>query len=243
MPRCQSVLRKSGRQRAALASQLDRPQPVPASVIRAVSHRAPSPASPIAVDPGNRFGRLMVREEAEPYLWRGRFSRRRWACDCDCGGSAVVREDSLLSGHTTSCGCWRDDVVRDRATRHGARKDDRRRPEYQAWQTMLHRSQDAPVCARWRAPDGKGFRQFLADLGRRPTRAHRLVRLDPSRPFAPANCRWVKNPPRAGVPRRLITVRGRRLTLRDAAAEAGIAYTTLCKRLERGWTVKAALTP
>lgn len=197
---------------------------------------------PSTVTPGTRFGRLVVAMEADPYLWRGRFSRRRWTCDCDCGGSAVVREDSLLSGHTTSCGCWRDDVVRDRATRHGARKDDRRRPEYQAWQTMLHRS-GAAVCARWQAPSGRGFQNFLADLGRRPTRAHRLVRIDPARPFAPSNCRWVKNPPRAGVPRRLITVQGRKMTLREAAAQAGIAYATLCKRLERGWTSRRALQP
>ncbi|WP_203073310.1 hypothetical protein [Falsiroseomonas ponticola] len=211
----------------------------------------PRPARPAApsgtlrattVAPGNRFGRLVVTAEEEPYLWRGRFSRRRWACDCACGGSAVVREDSLLSGHTTSCGCRRDDVVRDRATRHGARSGDRRRPEYQAWQTMRLRGA-APVCARWQAPAGRGFQNFLADLGRRPSPAHRLVRLDPSRPFAPSNCRWAKNPPRAGVPRRLITVRGRRMTLREAAAEAGIAYATLCKRLERGWSTRAALTP
>ncbi len=204
--------------------------------------RRQPPISADAVAPGIRFGRLVVATEADPYLWRGRFSRRRWACDCDCGGSAVVREDSLASGHTTSCGCWRDDVVRDRATRHGARKNDRRRPEYQAWQTMLHRSGDAPVCAGWRAAGGRGFENFLADLGRRPTRDHRLVRIDPARPFAPANCRWMKNPPRAGVPRRLITVQGRRMTLREAAAQAGIAYATLCKRLERGWSARRAVT-
>lgn len=232
--------------------QPDAPSSVPATVI--IERRPPPPqhagigtsrtgtAQTGTVDPGDRFGRLVVATEAEPYYWRGLFSRRRWTCDCDCGGEAVVREDSLTTGHTTSCGCVRDELTRDRATRHGARSGDRRRPEYQAWQTMLHRS-GAKVCARWQAPEGKGFEHFLADLGRRPTKLHRLVRLDPSRPFAPANCHWVKSPPRAGVPRRLITVAGRKVTLRQAADTAGIAYATLCKRLERGWTTQAALSP
>ncbi len=204
--------------------------------------RRPATTRATTVAPGDRFGRLTVAAEADPYVWRGRFARRRWSCDCDCGGTAVVREDSLLSGHTVSCGCLRDDVVRDRATRHGARRDDRRRPEYQAWQSMLHRGK-APVCARWRAPGGKGYANFLADVGRRPTRLHRLVRIDPARPFSPSNSQWRKSPPRAGVPRRLIVMGGREVTLREAASRTGIAYATLCKRLERGWPLRAALTP
>lgn len=28
-----------------------------------------------------------------------------WLCECDCGGSAIVRSDHLRSGHTKSCGC------------------------------------------------------------------------------------------------------------------------------------------
>jgi len=227
-----------------LQPQLHRHRPVPDAVIKAAARPSARSVTSRAttVAPGDRFGRLTVTAEDEPYLWRGRFSRRRWACDCACGGSAVVREDSLLSGHTVSCGCVRDELTRERATRHGARAGDKRRPEYQAWQTMLH-GQDARVCARWQAPAGRGFKAFLADLGPRPTPQHRLVRRDPARPFTPGNTAWVESPPRAGVPRRLITVRGRRMTLRDAAAEAGIAYATLCKRLERGWSTRAALTP
>ena len=49
---------------------------------------------------GRRFKRLAVVSEDEPYLWRGRFSGRRWLCACDCGGEAVVREDRLRGGST-----------------------------------------------------------------------------------------------------------------------------------------------
>jgi hypothetical protein len=59
---------------------------------------------------GLRFGRLVVSHEDSPYFWRGRFARRRWFCDCECGGSATVREDRLKANTTLSCGCLRDDA-------------------------------------------------------------------------------------------------------------------------------------
>jgi lambda repressor-like predicted transcriptional regulator len=43
------------------------------------------------------------------------------------------------------------------------------------------------------------------------------------------------------VPRRLVVLRGRGVTLTEAAAAAGVAYGTLCKRLERGWPLERAL--
>jgi hypothetical protein len=49
---------------------------------------------------GQRFGRLVVIEEAER-----RGYTRRWNCKCDCGNSAVVDMGQLRSGKTKSCGC------------------------------------------------------------------------------------------------------------------------------------------
>jgi hypothetical protein len=195
------------------------------------------------VDVGRRFGRLEALGEGEPYLWRGRFSRRRWRCACVCGREAEVREDRLKAGATRSCGCLRDEAARARLLRHGGRADGRASPEYAAWQAALHRSGGAAVCRRWRAGGGRGFAAFLADLGPRPGPRHRLVRHDPSRAWAPGNCAWVEGAPRRGVPRRLVTHRGRRMTLAEAAAATGVGYATLCKRLERGWPPSRALRP
>ena len=81
-----------------------------------------------AVRVGRRFGRLEVLGEDEPYFWRGRFSRRRWLCACDCGGEAVVREDRLTAGTTLSCGCLRVEAAEERLLRHGGRAAGRATP-------------------------------------------------------------------------------------------------------------------
>lgn len=52
---------------------------------------------------GQRFGLLTVIEQA-PSDARG---RRRWVCDCDCGGQTTVITSNLIHGHSTSCGCKR----------------------------------------------------------------------------------------------------------------------------------------
>ncbi len=193
---------------------------------------------------GDRYGRLEVLREGDPYIWQGRVSHRRWICRCTCGQKTLVREDVLKSGHTRSCGCLHDDTARERLYRHGARSQgNHRTPEYNAWDAMRRRSGGAPVCRRWSAPNGKGFASFLEDMGKRPGPTWRLVRLNPSKGFTPSNCQWEKDVPRRGVPRRLITWRGRPTPLKQAAEAAGVSYPLLCKRLQRGWPERDALRP
>jgi hypothetical protein len=50
---------------------------------------------------GNRYGRLVVIEEAG----RNRFRNTMWLCQCDCGNTVVVKGVSLRKGEAKSCGC------------------------------------------------------------------------------------------------------------------------------------------
>jgi hypothetical protein len=201
------------------------------------------PCSSGGVDVGLYFGRLYVCAEDEPYLWRGRFSRRRWICNCDCGKTTTVREDMLKSGRTVSCGCFRIEKSVDRFTLHGAKRSTRRLPEYQAWQSLLHRNNALLVCPTWRLPDGEGFTQFFRDLGRRPSLKHRLVRMNADGPYSAENCLWSDSVPRLGVPRRNIRIHNVDMTLREAAARFGVPYALLCRRLQRGWSAERAIRP
>jgi hypothetical protein len=57
---------------------------------------------------GKLFGRLTVIKR-EDNNSRG---RTRWLCRCDCGKELIVLGNSLNSGNTQSCGCYKDDVQR-----------------------------------------------------------------------------------------------------------------------------------
>ena len=53
---------------------------------------------------GERFGRLVVLSKAN------RTYQTMWDCACDCGAYLVVSGSNLRSGHTSSCGCLRDEL-------------------------------------------------------------------------------------------------------------------------------------
>ena len=53
----------------------------------------------IALQPGDRFGRLTVIERADrPHYWRVK---------CDCGTEAIVLGWRMVNDQTKSCGCLR----------------------------------------------------------------------------------------------------------------------------------------
>ena len=54
-----------------------------------------------------RFGRLTAIEPIGKKYADGSI---RWRCICDCGNETIVSSNHLLQNHTTSCGCWRNEV-------------------------------------------------------------------------------------------------------------------------------------
>ena len=54
-----------------------------------------------------RFGLLKVIQQAEDYVSPSGKYYPQWLCECDCENHTrkIVRESSLKSGYTTSCGC------------------------------------------------------------------------------------------------------------------------------------------
>lgn len=50
---------------------------------------------------GQRFGRLVVLKESKKRL----SNQVTWECKCECGNTTKVRQYSLTTGNTKSCGC------------------------------------------------------------------------------------------------------------------------------------------
>jgi hypothetical protein len=60
------------------------------------------------ISEGDRFGKLKILSRSPS----DRHGNAMYRCRCDCGNTAVVRGCHLRSGHTTSCGCARVDLVK-----------------------------------------------------------------------------------------------------------------------------------
>jgi hypothetical protein len=81
-----------------------------------------------------------------------------------------------------------------RFLRHGHTDDTRpntwgtieKHPLKNVW-SWMHRSNTGDVCDRWKC----GFRDFLNDVGERPSKKHYLKQIDPEQPYSPTNFIWV----------------------------------------------------
>lgn len=122
-----------------------------------------------------------------------------WLCRCSCPAQkeAVIRSNSLVSGHTKSCGCLYEETRRSSAATHGGCYD----LEYQPWKAMNARCYDknnksypryggvgVTVQESWRAPH---YDQFKKDMPPRPSRDHTLDRFpDKKGNYEIGNVRW-----------------------------------------------------
>jgi hypothetical protein len=144
---------------------------------------------------GNTFGRLTaIRIDQE----RSTTLAMRWICKCACGKEASVSVSHLRSGHTTSCGCYNDEII----TKHGESRRSGASPEYSTYHGMVQRCTNPEangyenyggrgvlISPRWLGEDG--FKNFLEDMGRRPSKLHTLERKDNENGhYEKDNCIW-----------------------------------------------------
>lgn len=131
-----------------------------------------------------------------------------------------------------------------------------RTPEYRAWRGMMQRcylptlsnydrygGRGIRVCERWREP-GRGFENFVADVGRRPSSAHSLDRINTHGDYEPGNVRWATPEQQQGnrTISRVVTFRGETLHLCEWARRLGVPHGRLVGRLKGGWDIERALT-
>lgn len=63
---------------------------------------------------GKRFNRWTVLERAEDYISPKGYRVANWLCKCDCGTIKVVRGCLLTTNHSMSCGCYKEEVQRNK---------------------------------------------------------------------------------------------------------------------------------
>ena len=95
------------------------------------------------------------------------------------------------------------------------------------------------LCERWMR-----FEDFLFDMGRRPSPAHSIDRLDNNKGYCKENCRWSTLSQQMNNTRRIhwVEYAGEKMSLSQVARKYGIKRITLSKRLENGWSIERAIT-
>ena len=184
---------------------------------------------------GQRFGRLEVG------AYDGlRNAKGYWRCACDCGAQASVATQLLRSGKTTSCGCYRAELMSKTKRKHGMS----RTPEWNAYSGIKGRclnpadpsfrnygGRGIKVCNRWL----ESFSNFYADMGPRPE-GHSLDRIDVNGDYTPTNCRWATPTQQAQnkTTNVNLTHGGETKCLTQWAREHEVPMNTAHSRLQRG---------
>lgn len=184
---------------------------------------------------GRSFGRLTVETRAPDHEQPSGKKIARWECRCECGNTAAILGQNLLSGSVISCGCFNKEVH----TRHGAtrQRSGSRYRTYRRWgaakercfnsATPMYRyygGRGITMCDRWR----NDFEAFLADMGECPP-AFTLERVDFDGDYEPGNCTWIPKSEQAKNRRGnvLITFEGETMTLMDWSRHLGAPYPTI----------------
>lgn len=119
------------------------------------------------------------------------------------------------------------------------------------WRTMIQRCSNKNafnykhyggrgiiVCREWMI-----FENFYRDMGDIPEKMT-IDRIDNNGNYTPENCRWATRKKQANNTRRnyFITYNNKTQTVAEWARELDINYSTLHKRIRRGWNLERALS-
>lgn len=163
---------------------------------------------------GKIYGRLTILELDKTYKYIGHGFK--WICRCECGNIKSINGNSIRQGRTTSCGCYRNERIRETNTTHGLTSQNKEYREqrskkhgmsslriHKIWRDMISRcysksdyhyqwygEKGIMICDLWRNKE-YGFVNFYnwaIDNGYNDKLT--IDRINVSGNYEPKNCRW-----------------------------------------------------
>ena len=179
-----------------------------------------------------------------------------WKCRCECGNEKEVYQKHLLSGASTSCGCYTAERASYRMKENNptVRKHGMCNTRlYRIWSDMKDRctnpnntkyscygGRGIAVCDNWH--EFSAFKNWALSNGYDDNLT--LDRIDTDGNYEPSNCRFLTIQRQQYNKRtnHLITYNGKTQTLTEWADERGIKRNTLDARINRShWDIGRAL--
>lgn len=185
---------------------------------------------------GQRFGRLTVIEFDHADAHRNLY----WLCECDCGNRTLVTRGGLISGNTTSCGCYNKERIIKSSTTHGLS----RTPLYKAWRDMRTRCENENskayhryggrginVCEEWKTFEN--FKDWALASGY--NQGLTIDRIDNDHGYSPDNCRWVDWSVQGNnrSSNHIVEYGGLRHNIMEWSNILGVSYSTLWNHINR----------
>lgn len=216
----------------------------------------------IEIQQGQKFGRLTIVKEVEPYINTKGKKIRMILCKCDCGNETTIQLSRFTNGITSSCGCLRLERVKSLNKRY-EKITGQKLPEdfsftksriYGIWTNMLHRctnpveknyyGKGITVCKEWQI-DFFNFYFWAMENGY--TDDLTIDRINSNGNYEPSNCRWAtyKQQNNNNQMNRSVTYNGITHTIGECGDITGVGRNLLYQRIiTLGWPLeKAFYTP
>lgn len=197
---------------------------------------------------GKKYGLLSILSECEN-ITKSKGTKCVLA-QCDCGVIKKYRLYKILSGHTTSCGCYSIRNIKITNITHGLSKH----PLYKIYNSIIQRctnpnstvyknygARGISICKEWQN-DFMIFYNWAIENGwKKGLEVDRFPNRDGD--YHPSNCRIANDKTQANNTNRnkYFIIDGETLTMSQVAIKYGINYYLLRKRISMGWELKKAI--
>ncbi len=195
---------------------------------------------------GRRYGKLtVVRRVNSP---ENHPHSPLWECVCDCGKTKFVTSNNLTNGNTNSCGCIKNELMRETMMNRAIYRTDDEKRLNSIWIDMKRRCENAnykdffnyggrgiSVCCEWHNYDT--FKEWALANGYKNGLS--IDRVNVNGDYEPGNCRWATAIEQANNKRNTIYIEyhGRRFTISELSREYNLPYRTVFDRIKRGWSI------